>query len=71
MAKKFRTDAIPSFDEDWGGSAENSVPSASDETNLLPYSGAAVQQFIKKYLKDHEDNKVGYIPPMTKSTDGY
>lgn len=71
MAKKFRTDAIPSFDEDWGGSAENSVPSASDETNLLPYSGAAVQQFIKKYLKDHEDNKVGYIPPMTKGTDGY
>lgn len=71
MAKKFRTDAIVGFNEDWGGSPDNSIPSATDETNLLPYSGAAVQSFIKKYLKDHEDHKIGYIPPMSKDTDGY
>lgn len=73
MAKKFRTDNIPqgNFTEDWGGNANNTVPSAIDESNLLPYSGAAVQKFIKQYLEDHEKNKVGYIPPMSKDTDGY
>lgn len=71
MAKKFRTDAIPNFNEDWAGSKSNSVPSASDETNLLPYSGGAVQKFIKQYLQDHEEHKVGYIPPMSKDKDGY
>ena len=71
MAKKFRTDDIASFNEDWGGSANNSAPSASDENNLLPYSGAAVQKFVKHYLKDHEDKKVGYMPPMQKDRDGY
>jgi len=62
MAKKYRTDEIPegNFSEDWGGSSENTVPVASDETNLLPYSGAAVQSFIKKYLQKHED-KIGYF----------
>lgn len=61
MAKKFRTDQIPSgnFSEDWGGSASNTVPSASDENNLLPYSGAAVQKFIKDSLQKSE-KKVGF-----------
>lgn len=73
MAKKFRTDNIPqgNFTEDWGGNINNTVPSSTDESNLLPYSGAAVQKFIKQYLEDHEKNKIGYIPPMSKDTDGY
>jgi hypothetical protein len=71
--KKFRTDNIPDKDwtEDWAGSATNSSPSASDETNLLPYSGEAVQKFIKENLKDHDTNKIGYIAPMEKDIDGY
>lgn len=73
MAKKFRTDEIPegNFLEDWGGSEKNTTPTASDENNLLPYSGAAVQNFIKKYLQEHENKKIGYIPPMTKDADGF
>lgn len=61
MAKKYRTDEIPEgkLTEDWGGSANNSSPSASDETNLLPYSGAAVQAFIKSYLKSHDTSLSG------------
>ena len=49
MAKKFRTDEIPvgKFTEDWGGNKNNTIPAAPDETNLLPYSGEAVQKFIK------------------------
>ena len=68
MAKKFRTDEIPAgkFTEDWGGNKNNTIPAAPDETNLLPYSGEAVQKFIKSYLQDHENNKIGHIPPMTK-----
>lgn len=62
MAKKFRTDQIPegNYTEDWGGSASNTIPSASDETNLLPYSGEAVQTFIKTALQKSE-KKVGYF----------
>lgn len=60
MAKKFRTDQIPSgnFAEDWGGSTSNTVPTASDESNILPYSGAAVQKFIKDSLQRCE-KKIG------------
>lgn len=60
MAKKFRTDQIPdgNYAEDWGGSAANTTPSASDETNLLPYSGEAVQKFIKDSLQK-SDKKIG------------
>ncbi len=73
MAKKFRTDEIPvgKFTEDWGGNKNNTIPAAPDETNLLPYSGEAVQKFIKSYLQDHENNKIGHIPPMTKDPDGF
>ena len=73
MAKKFRTDEIPAgkFTEDWGGNKNNTIPAAPDETNLLPYSGEAVQKFIKSYLQDHENNKIGHIPPMTKDPDGF
>lgn len=73
MAKKKRTDDIPlgNFNEMWAGSESNTVPSASDENNLMPYSGKAIQKFIKHYLEDHENNKLGYIPPMTKDTDGF
>lgn len=62
MAKKFRTDQIPSgnYTEDWGGSATNTAPSASDETNTMPYSGVAVQKFIKDSLQRCE-KKVGCI----------
>lgn len=62
MAKKYRTDEIPSanYKEDWGGSVNNSVPAASDESNILPYSGEAVQKFIKDSLQRCE-NKIGYF----------
>ena len=51
MAKKFRTDEIPvgKFTEDWGGNKNNTIPAAPDETNLLPYSGEAVQKFRAIY----------------------
>ena len=50
MAKKFRTDEIPvgKFTEDWGGNKNNTIPAAPDETNLLPYSGEAVQKDVYK-----------------------
>ena len=53
MAKKFRTDEIPvgKFTEDWGGNKNNTIPAAPDETNLLPYSGEAVQKFIRAICK--------------------
>ena len=61
MAKKYRTDEIPSknYAEDWGGSATNTTPTASDEANTLPYSGEAVQKFIKDSLQRCE-KKIGY-----------
>ena len=61
MAKKFRTDNIPNgnYAEDWGGSATNTTPTASDEVNTLPYSGEAVQKFIKDSLQRCE-KKIGY-----------
>ena len=43
---------IPNLNADWG----------NDETNNLPYSGKAVQDFIKKYCKiteENNDTKVG------------
>lgn len=30
-----------------------------------------MQKFIKSYLQDHENNKIGHIPPMTKDPDGF
>lgn len=69
MSKKYRTDNIPSgnYDEDWGGSATNTIPSETDETNELPYSGEAVQKFIKDSLQRCE-GKVGYFK-WSQSTD--
>lgn len=49
---KVSENKIPNLNADWG----------NDETNNLPYSGKAVQDFIKKYCKIAEENsdiKVG------------
>lgn len=70
MAKKFRSDDISGFDEDWGGASTNSTPAASDESSLLPYAGKAVQKFIKNLLKNHDEKKLGYSPAMDK-VDGF
>ncbi len=74
MAKKFRTDEIPvgKFTEDWGGN-KKTIPSPQHLMKRIfsPYSGEAVQKFIKSYLQDHENNKIGHIPPMTKDPDGF
>jgi hypothetical protein len=86
MAKKYRTDDIASLNEDWGGSESNSTPAAADETNLMPYSGAAVQKFVREKLSAHAEGieqmaqgvreslieKVGYLAPMNdKDASGY
>ena len=70
MAKKFRTDDIPGFDENWNGASTNSTPTASDESNLLPYSGKAVRTFLQKHLKSHDEKKLGYCPALDK-VDGF
>lgn len=71
MAKKFRTDDISGFDEDWNGSSSNTPPTASDESVDLPYSGRAIQKFVREKLKLHETKKIGFIAPMTGKIDGY
>lgn len=55
MAKKTSTNSITSLDQDWG----------NDTANNLPFSGQAVQDFIKKQF----NSKVGYWQWST-SVDG-
>ena len=46
MTNKVSANSINSLDDDWG----------KDASNNLPYSGQAVQMFLKKQIK----SKIGY-----------
>ena len=42
-----------------------------DESVDLPYSGRAIQKFVREKLKLHGTKKIGFIAPMTGKIDGY
>lgn len=71
MSKPKRTDDITSFEEDWGGSPLNSTPASPSENNLMPYSGRAIQKFIKDNIIDHKEYKIGFHAPYSLEGEVY